>query len=69
MQVSVLDRLEANLRAEQRSLAELDFLLFTQLLTPIQARRMNSAPDDSSSYGSLLPSARETALSGTVNRL
>jgi hypothetical protein len=38
-QVSVLDRLEANLRAEQRSLAELDFLLFTQLLTPIQARR------------------------------
>jgi len=36
--VSVLDRLDANLRAEQRSFAELDFLMFTQLLTPIQAR-------------------------------
>ena len=34
----MLDRLDANLRAEQRSFAELDFLMFTQLLTPIQAR-------------------------------
>ena len=32
----VLDALDANLRAEQRALAELDFLLFTQLLTPVQ---------------------------------
>ena len=40
----MLDRLDANLRAEQRSLAELDFLLFTQLLSPIQVRQMRANP-------------------------
>ena len=44
----MLDRLDANLRAEQRSFAELDFLMFTQLLTPIQVQMSNAAsPTDS----------------------
>lgn len=37
----LLDALGANLAAEQRELARQDFVLFRQLLTPIQVRCMH----------------------------
>lgn len=34
--LAIMDKLSSNLREEQRSLAELDYTMFTKLLTPIQ---------------------------------